>query len=211
MVQINKWIIGIVFVILITNVLYSDDGWRVSAGVGLTQPVGPLHEWFNNGSQFHFSVGQVLDNGWLLEGLIEHARYNKENLSGYPKDKLDLYLEHVAIWASGKYDLYCWSSVSYYLAIAGGPLYWKGIRGEIEANESLAIPYIDKKVLEEWNMGFRAGFGSTISFGPVGVDALLTYRFVVGNLWPTMQEYIELDGVNGFHFFNIDLGLFYTF
>lgn len=211
MIKKYRLIITIILLGLCSLSVQAGDDWRVSAGWGFSKPAGSLENWFKNGNQFRVALGRDLDNGWLAEGLIQYVRYDNENLTGYPKGKLDLYLEHVTIWASGKYTLLKWGNLAGYYAIAGGPLYWKGIRGKIDANEDLAIPEIDKKTLEEWNMGFCTGVGSTISLGPVGIDCLLNYRFVVGNLWPTMQEYIELDGVNGFHSINIDLGLFSTF
>lgn len=187
------------------------ENWQVAANAGLSQPLGDLSNWFKSGSEAQLTLSKVRDDNWTVGGTLIYTIFNQENLSGYAKNNLDLELTTTALWVQGKYDFAAISLANFYFDIAGGPVYWKGIRGEVLANEELTIPQISKKALDEWNMGFRFGFGSEIKFGKMGVNALVNYQFITGSLWPTMLEYIELEGVNGFQSLNFQLGLNYNF
>ncbi|MBN2279333.1 MAG: hypothetical protein JXQ65_02010 [Candidatus Marinimicrobia bacterium] len=206
----NKLTVLIVIIFILSSFLFGDD-WRVSAGGGYSLPLGGLREWFKSGYEMNLNVGKITDNNWVVEGMLLYSLTDRENLSGYADGKLKLELQSVAIWANGKYLMGSFGPADFYFNIAGGPIYWKSTRGEVEADEDKTIPHIDKKVLEEWNMGFRSGFGAEFKFGKLGIDALVNYKFIAGSLWPTMQEHIELEGVNGLQSLNVNVGLFYNF
>lgn len=144
--------------------------------------------------------------------MLTYSRYDEENLSGYPEGKLDLFLEHTGILLNAKYDLKTWGIFYPYWNIGGGLYYWKGIRGRInpDANMEPVIPLIEKKVLQEWNWGFRSGIGiGTRLMNNFMVDVSGYYRFIVGDLWPTLQPHIELEGVSGFQSINLEFELRY--
>ncbi len=206
----NKLCLTFVLIILLSTHLMADN-WRFSANGGYCKPVGELTEWFNSGMEVQVGFGKERDDNWVVEGLVVYSMFSDENLSGYADGNLELKLETIAIWANGKYTMGNFGPAAFYLNIAGGPVYWKAIRGEIDANEELTIPYIPERQLEEWNMGFRSGLGTEMKFGQIGLDAMINYRLIIGSLWPTMQEHIELEGVNGFQSVNINIGLFYNF
>ena len=206
----NKLFLTFALIILLSASLFADN-WRLSTNAGYCIPVGELTEWFKSGMEVQVGFGKNRDDDWVVEGLIIYSMFGDENLSGYADGNLDLELKALALWANGKYTMGNFGPAAFYLDIAGGPVYWKAIRGEIDANEELTIPYIPERQLEEWNMGFRTGLGTEMTFGRFSVDALVNYRLIIGSLWPTMQEHIELEGVNGLQSVNINIGLFYNF
>ncbi len=205
--------IGFVLALLFmfTTRIYAQSGWYIAAHGAFSKPIGQLSNWFKYGQTLSFSMGQQNEKDWFVEGMLEYSAYTQENLSGYPKGKLELYLKHVAIWANGKYPLLSFGNFTPYLSIAGGPVYWEGRRGEIDANEELSIPHIPAKLLHEWDMGAKLGLGFFINFGRLKLSGTANYRLIIGNLYPTMQEYIELDGVNGFQSLNFRTGIYYHF
>jgi opacity protein-like surface antigen len=100
--------------------------------------------------------------------------------------------------AQGKYSFGS-GNFKPYLSIGGGPHYWVGTRGAISENSELAIPAIPEKILHEWNMGFKAGMGVEWMVSDYfSLETGLHYSLVIGSLWPTMQEHVELEAVNGF-------------
>jgi len=213
-------IITVVFLLAFVPRVFAQDRWRVALQGGASLPVAGLAEWFSNGSEVQFRIGKRLDNDWLMQGIVEYAHFSDElfyprNLGNEPytgvDERIDLMLEHVALWLGGRYDLYQIRPFSVYLQIAGGPLYWKGIRGEVDEIEELTLPSIPGKTLEEWNMGCSAGLGAEMQLGALGLDVGAYYRFVVGSLWPTMQEFVELDAVDGFQSIAFRLGIYYQF
>ena len=214
------FIITAVFLLAFVPRVFAQDRWRVGLQGGASLPVAGLTEWFSNGSAVQFRIGKRLDSDWQMQGILEYAQFTSELV--YPRNlgsesytgsdkQIDLMLEYVTIWLGGRYDLYQMRPFSFYLQIAGGPLYWKGIRGEVEAVEELTLPSIPSKTLEEWNMGCSAGVGAEMQLGAFGLDLGAYYGFVVGSLWPTMQEFIELDAVDGFQSIAVRLGFFYQF
>ncbi len=209
--KIKDFFIGIIVIIIIlTSSGFSQDNWQISLGGAFSKPTGQLTNWFKYGQTIKASMGRWNDKGWFVEGMIEYTQYTKENLSGYPAGKLDLRLDHIALWANGKYPMLDSQTFEPYLSLAGGPVYWYGKRGKIEENEELSIPPISEKILHEWNMGAQAGLGLLIGFNRFKIDLEANYRLIIGTLYPTMQEYIELDGVNGFQSFNINAGIYYS-
>ena len=125
---------------------------------------------------------------------------------------MQVFLEHAGLIFNTRYAFIRDESLKPYLNLAVGWYYWKGIRGAIQSNAQLNIPYIEKQVLEEWNWGFTAGLGLEIKLMEmINLDLLASYRFIVGDLWPTLQEHIELENVSGFQTVNLQAGLRYYF
>jgi len=209
----TKWVNRSILAMFLFTVTAAQagDGLRVSAAGAYSATIGGLTGWFRSGNDLQLGLGRDNGNGWFLEGMLEYTQFNKDNLSGYAKGRVGLSLEHIAFWANGKYTLWRKGPAATYFTVGGGPVYWKGIRGAIPADEELAIPFIPRKVLDEWNMGFRTGLGAEYSMGSFGLDGSLCYRFVVGSLWPTMQESIEIEAVSGFQSLSIRIGVFYQF
>lgn len=177
-------------------------------------PIAGLSNWFQASPNYGISFGQQYNEKWFIEGVVEFSRYDRENLSGYPKGKLDLLLEHYSLMVSGKYELMRSNLLKPYLNVAAGIFQWKGVRGEIQADASVIpnVPYIAEKKLQETNWGFRSGLGMEIGvLQNLSLDLLAYYRFIVGDLWPTLQPNIELEGVSGFQTLNFSLALRYYF
>ena len=190
----------------------SEGQWGISASGTYSMPIGSLSDWFKPAGNYSVAIGQQSNQNWFIEGLVEYSKFDSENLSGYQSGKVDLSLEHIAFWASGRFWLGSESAIRPYFHLAGGVLYWKGVRGEIPADDTIspALPFIPKRTLEEWNWGARTGVGVQLLFGnSLALDAMLNYRFIVGELWPTLQPPIELDGVSGLQTLNFALGLRY--
>jgi hypothetical protein len=213
MIRFKKYLLGmsLSIMLIMSPLAFAQDGLFISAKGGYALPLGQLSKWFKSGLEAQLEIGMSSEYGWDVGALFEYCDFSQENLSGYPKDKLKLRLQHLTVWANGSYPLAGGSNFEVRLNLAGGPLYWKGIRGEIQENADLNIPHIPEKVLSEWNMGFRAGLATNLNFGRLGVEFSAGYRMVFGSLWPTMQEYIELDGVNGFQSVSLQLGMHYQF
>ena len=74
------------------------------------------------------------------------------------------------------------------------------------------VPGIPENKREEINWGFRAGAGfELIVISSLGIDAGAYYRFIVGDLFSTLQPNIELEGVSGFQTLNFEISLHYYF
>ena len=164
--------------------------------------IGELSEWFVAGYQVELGIGQQQDSPWFIEGLVDYSSFSNTHLvttsTGAPVEEIPLSLSYFGIMVQGKYSLMT-GNIKPYFSIAGGPHYWVGSRGAISENTSLAIPAIPEKALNEWNMGFKVGLGMEFMLNnTISLDAALAYRLVIGSLWPTMQEHVELEAVNGF-------------
>lgn len=164
--------------------------------------IGELSEWFVAGYQVELGIGQQQDSPWFIEGLIDYSSFSSTHIilnpTDLPVDEVPLSLWYIGVMAQGKYK-FTSGNINPYLSIAGGPHYWVGTRGAIAENSELAIPAIPEKVLNEWNMGFKAGLGfEYLISNTISIDAGVNYRLVIGSLWPTMQEHVELEAVNGF-------------
>jgi len=145
-----------------------------------------------------------------MEGVAEYSSYDRENLEGYPKDKLELKLTHWMVGLQGKYELAQWSSITPYYLLGGGVYNWEGIRGDIEADSTIDLLFIAERRLQETNWGAYTGLGVEWAMTPtLSIEAHGRYRFVVGDLWPTMQPHIELEGVSGFQTLNVGISLRY--
>lgn len=184
--------------------------WGVTLQGNYSVPVGGLSNWFQPAITYNAGLGQQINNNWFLEGTIEHSLYNKENLSGYPDGKLDLELQHTGVFFSGRYEKPGHRFFSPYFALSAGIVYWKGTRGEIQSDSEMGIPHIDAKTLDETNWGLRGGVGTQLYFTPsIALDIFANYQMIIGGLYPTMQQHIELEGVNGFQTGNITIALRY--
>ena len=186
----------------------------ISISGAFSQPIGGLSEWFKSAPNFGASFGQQYNEKWFLEGVIDYSRFDKENLTGYPKGKLELLLEHYGVLVSGKYEFFQRGAIKSYFNIAGGVYYYKGIRGEVQADSTVQpfVPFIAEKKHEEYNWGFRTGLGlEWFVNSSLSLDLLAYYRFVVGNLYSTLQPLIELEGVSGFQTLNLAIALRFYF
>ncbi|MBD3385986.1 outer membrane beta-barrel protein [candidate division KSB1 bacterium] len=188
--------------------------WAIGAASTYSRPVGGLSDWFQSAMSAEVSAGQQYNDQWFIGGIVSYNRFDHENLSGYPAGKIELLLEHYELLVSGRYAIAKTKHLRPYLNIAAGLYHWKGKRGEIEADSSVTpfVPHIDAKELTATNWGFRTGIGIEIRLSSMlAVDVLGYYRFIVGDLWPTMQPNIELEGVSGFQTLNLSLGIRYHF
>lgn len=186
----------------------------ISAIANYSVPLAGLADWFKPAINYGLSAGSQVDNAWYLEGIIEFTQFNEENLQGYSAGKIDLSLEHLGLVFNTKYRLLEQGMITPYLNFGTGLYYWKGKRGEIQPDDTVnpPIPYVADKVLEEWNLGFRAGVGMDISLTEsIAVDLVGYYRFIVGDLWPAMQPHVELENVSGFQTLNLAAHLRYYF
>lgn len=188
--------------------------WCITVNTNYSQPIGSLNDWFKSTYNFGLGIGHTISEDWFVEGIVEYTNFDDENISGYAKDNVDLKLEHVGILANGKYQLAQWSKLEPFFNIGGGLFYWKGSRGQIEANPDLdpSLPFIERKILEEWNWGFRTGVGLEYKITQdLSSELMGYYRIVVGDLWPTLQPHIELEGVSGFQTLNLAFNIRYYF
>ncbi len=186
--------------------------WGIAVQGGSSMPTGSLANWFKPGATVSLQLGQQYDAHWYLQALLEHSRYDRENLSGYAKDKLALELTHTALQFSGRYGLPRLGFIHPQMQLAAGLLYWRGVRGAVAAAPALGLPDIEEKVLQEYNWCFSLGLClETFLNRSLSLDASFGYRFVVGDLYPTMQPSIELEGVSGFQTLNAGLGIRYYF
>jgi len=186
----------------------------ISINGAFSQPIGGLSNWFQASPNYAISFGQQTNEKWFIEGVLEFSRYDRGNLTGYPKGKLDLLLQHYSLMVSGKYELMRTALMKPYFHIAAGVVQWKGVRGEIQSDASVipVVPYVAEKKLQETNWGFRSGLGLEIRLlQNLSMDLLAYYRFIVGDLWPTLQPNIELEGVSGFQTLNLALAIRYYF
>jgi len=221
--RIKKYPIKIIILFTVINIFnYSTDltfaqeqgQFGASINIAYSQPIGGLSNWFQASPNYGISFGQQYNEKWFIEGVLEFSRYDRENLSGYPKGKLDLLLEHYSLLVSGRYELTRSNLLKPYFTIAGGIFQWKGVRGEVQSDLSVipVVPYIAEKKLQETNWGFRSGLGLEVRFLPnLSMDFLSNYRFIVGDLWPTLQPHIELEGVSGFQTLNLSVAIRYYF
>jgi len=201
---------------LLTDSTFGQEPGQFGASINIaySQPIGGLSTWFKASPNYGISIGQQYNEKWFIEGVVEFSRYDRENLSGYPKGKLDLLLEHYSLLVSGRYELTRSNLLKPYFTIAAGIFQWNGVRGEIQSDASVipVVPYIAEKKLQETNWGFRSGLGLEIRLMQVlSVDFMAYYRFIVGDLWPTLQPHIELEGASGFQTLNLSLAIRYYF
>ncbi len=214
---IHRWFmfcIGFAAIVPPVSMSQAVGDWAIGAAGTCSHPVGELADWFQPATNAEVSAGQQYNKQWFIGGIIVYNHYDRENLSGYAAGKVELLLEHYEILISGRYAIAKTKGLKPYFNIAAGLYRWKGKRGKVAADFSVTpfIPRIDAMLLTATNWGFRTGIGMEIHLSPaLAVDLLGYYRFIVGDLWPTMQPNIELEGVSGFQTLNLSLGIRYYF
>jgi hypothetical protein len=203
----------VVFLMMAGNIYAQTDRMLgISVYTNYSNPIAGLSGWFKPAINLGIGVGGASDQEWYMEGLAEYSLFDKENLNSYAGDKVALSLEHFGLIFNTKYSLFDPDIIDPYLNFGVGLYYWKGSRGEIQPDDQVdpPIPYIEERVLEEWNWGFRAGIGSEIFIlENFSADVVFYYRLIIGDLWPTLQPRVELEGVSGFQTLNLDLHLRY--
>lgn len=186
--------------------------YGVSTGGSYAIPLSELGDLFKPAFNLKAGAGMVLENGWYLEGQIDACRFNQTRLEGYAKDNVSMSLEYGGIMFLGNKPVARLGSMNVNAIVGAGPFYWKGFRSGIAQNDSLGIPYIPQKTLEEWNMAFQGGAGILYFATPsIAVEISGVYRILIGSLWPVMQEHIMIEQVNGFQVFHINAKLRYYF
>lgn len=186
--------------------------YGVSVGGSYAVPVSDLGDLYKPAFNLKVGAGMVLENNWYLEGQIDASRFNNTKLEGYAGDNVSMSLEYAGIMFVGNKPLAKLGAVNLNVIIGAGPFYWKNIRSEIARNDSLGIPFIPKKTLEEWNMAFQGGAGIQYFVTPsIAFELSGAYRILVGSLWPVMQEHIMIEQVNGFQVLHINAKLRYYF
>lgn len=200
-----KFVLKILFLVLVSFNMNS-FAQGIGIGVDYSVPVAGLKEWFKPAPQIQIRYFADTNRSFQLE----YVEFSKENLSGYPKNRLSLFLQHGGILYVPRFAARQILFFVPYIETGIGLYYWKGIRGAIAANEALDIPRIDKLTLEEWNWGAKLGVGLTLDLiESLQLDIFGNYRFIVGDLWPTLQQYIELENVSGLQTINFGLRLNY--
>ncbi|MCI0515141.1 outer membrane beta-barrel protein [candidate division KSB1 bacterium] len=210
--------------VLFLMLLLAGNPGRVSAqepgawGIGLagtySKPIGGLNDWFQAAPNWSLTIGKQIQEQWLLEGGLEYAYYNRENLQGYPAGKLELTLEHWGVLLGGRYRLTQISVFRPYGYFSAGLYQWEGVRGALLPDSTITpyLPAIAAKRLQAINWGVHLGAGMEVTLvSNLVLNFLAHYRFIVGDLWPTLQPHIELEGVSGFQTLNFSLALQYYF
>jgi len=201
----------VVYGCLISVLLGQEVGGKaVGIGAAWSRPTGSLANWFKPTVDLSLTYGFQYDDRWFVEYSLEAARFDRENLHGYAAGKVELLLEQIGGLVSGYYGPRWFGRLRPHLMIGGGPHYWKSMRGAIAPDSALGVPAIPRRKLEEWNLALRVGAGLEWRlFAGVTAASEINYRFLVGSLWPTMQEHIELEAVNGLQTLNFALHLHY--
>ena len=216
----NFWIMVFSFYILFSftqsSLLSAQEigKWNIGLNAEYSQPVGGLSEWFKPAPTYSIAVGNQYNSNWIIEGIFEYTNFEEENAGSYIKNNVELSLQHYGIVINGKYRLIEMNPVKLFFNVGAGIYNWEGVRGEIQADSTSTpyVPHIDEKKLAETNWSFRSGIG--IEIKPVtafSVEFLAYYRFIVGDLWPTLQPRIELEEVSGFQTLNLSMGIRYFF
>lgn len=218
--QYQKIIIRFFIVILITSLMIplvqgQEVGqWGIQLVGACSKPVGGLSAWFKPAPDLSLSLGQQYNDRWFIDAVVEASRFNQENVTGYPAGKLDLSLNHIGVMVGGHLDITQIWIIRPFFEIAMGIFHWQGRRGAIKA-DSTVIPYVPpivEKTLKDTNWGFKSGIGLAFMVtSSMALDLSASYRFIVGDLWPTMQPHIELEGVSGFQTLNLSAGIRYFF
>ncbi len=188
--------------------------WHVTVGGVHSQPVRGLSKWFRAASNAEVSVGQRYSQRWTISGSLELARYEHEALTGYAAGRVDLLLEHVGALVSGEATIAEWGPVHSFLLLSGGLYRWKGVRGAIQPDSTVSpyVPAIAARTLQGTNWGLRVGAGASVRmWRRLEGEVSLWYRLVLGDLWPTMQPHIELEGVSGLQTINVSVGMRFWF
>lgn len=188
--------------------------WHTGTCLSYSTPVGSLHQWFLPAPNVEIAIGQRLDEHWTVAGGLELARYDREALRGYAAGRLELLLEHVAALVVGEFQFTQRGPMFPFLMVSGGVYHWKGVRGAVPADSTVTpfLPAIAERKLHSTNWGLRVGLGlKTPAWHRVGLEARVWYRLVLGDLWPTMQPHIELEGVSGFQTINASIGARFFF
>gem|GEM_PF-588200 len=172
-----------------------------------------LTRWFDSGSAFELQLGMRDRDAWDKYISIGQDRFTAERgIETSFSQSLDLDLTVTRIWFSGAYRFRETAGVTPLINLSGGPLHWEGRRGEVIEDSSVGLPAMGELTLAEWNMGFRAGAGLRWELRPsLETDFYLHYSFIPGSLWPSMQEYVELESVNSFQYLSAGIvirGLF---
>jgi hypothetical protein len=199
--------------LLMTGLTAREIGYYgVSGGGSISVPLAGLTDLYKPAPSVKAGVGKVLENGWYLEGQLDLCRFDRSNLTGYAKENVTVSLEYGGIMLAGHKSLIKNQKLNINFIAGMGPFYWKGVRGEIAQNDSLGIPHIPERILEEWNMAFQGGIGAEIFLTPsLGLELSSVYRLLVGSLWPTMHEHILIEQVNGFQMIHANLRIRYYF
>lgn len=179
------------------------DIWGIQGGIAAVLPAGDLSAWFEKGFSAEIAAGRHHNSSWYIEGIADHSlfrnRHPVTDTEGGVRQLIPLSLRYTGLTVQGKYMIMKRRLFRPYISIGAGPYYWKGVRGAVMEDEELAIPFIEEKVLSEWNMGFRAGTGTEVLVTDrLVLDTGIACRLVIGALWPAMQEHVELEAVNGF-------------
>lgn len=217
MSQKIKWLLlSLLFIFLSVNLNAQSvqKEYRALLNFGLSKPIGSLGNWFKSTNAGALGFGYNLKKNWEIEWLLEYTHFNRENLSKEVRERVALSLKHIGILFNGKYHVWGGQKFKVFALVGIGLYNWEGIRGEIQPDISVepAIPYIAEKKLHEWNWGLRTGV--TVQWRlhkKIAIEWQNYYRFIVGNLWPTMQPHIELDAVSGFQTVNSTIGIQYIF
>jgi len=186
--------------------------YGISLGGSFAVPVSDLGDLYKPSFNLKAGAGRVLDNGWYFEGQIDACRFKKTKLQGYAGDNVTMSLEYAGLMFAGNRPIAQFGPINLNAIVGAGPFYWKGVRSEISQNDSLGIPNIPQKTLEEWNMAFQWGAGLQYFVTPsMALEISGVYRILIGSLWPVMQEHIQIEQVNGFQILHINAKLRYYF
>src|SRR6056297_2775939 len=142
----------------------------VHAGGGYSGSAGELRRWFRGGYNARLGAGQQINGSWYVEGAVEYGWFtssheildNEETVRG----EIPLSLMHAGVLVTGKYRLIDYGLIRPFFSVAGGPVFWKGVRGSVAEYPDLAIPAIEEKILQEVNMAFRGGLGADFFLTP---------------------------------------------
>jgi opacity protein-like surface antigen len=214
----KNFVAGFVFLVLLAGTLpvwaQETGEWALAVSGNYSLPVAGLTDWFKPAANLAISLGQQYREKWFVEGALEYAQFDQENLNGYPAGRLELELRHVGLLVNGKYRFVETGWLQPFFYLGGGIYQTESLRGEIQADSVVTpfVPLIPAKKRSETNWGFRSGVGVSLLVTPrLHFDVLGFYRLVVGDLWPTLQPNIELEGVSGFQTGNLSLGVRYFF
>ena len=185
--------------------------YSVSAHALYAMPAGGLSDRVKPALNFDLAAGQRISDKWVLSGGIEWSRFDDSNHRLATGETLALELDHIGVLATGRYTIAELGPLHPVAVFSAGIYHWRSVRGEIEKNDALGIPAIDKKERSETNMGFRSGLGSQLYLSHhISVDLLAHYRFIVGDLWPALQPDVDLEGASGLQSFTLSIGMNFT-
>lgn len=191
----------------------SPADWDITISYGNTTPLLGLAERFLPTSNMSVGLTNRANDTYNIRGYLEYFNFTQPNDEQLYYDNIQMEFQLIGLGVDWQYKVFGNATFRGLNIYAGGGAnldFWKNERlaydVPIDSTDYISVDELSRQEAA-WGFNVNAGLSYQL-LRHVSLEFNMKYKMLIASLWPALD--MQLESIDGLHFFMINLGLNYT-